>query len=177
MTSERLPDAFGMAVGTYEDALAMVGRRTEPVPAEFAVNEAMIKRFCALVEDPTACYWDEDFAREHWGGFPAPPAMLMIWLMPLGWSPGASDPRTLLPAQVPLPGDSLINVANDVEILAPVLVGDRLSVTEELVSVSPEKATALGAGHFVTTRSSYANQRGEVVGVVTNTLLRFGVGA
>lgn len=176
MSRERLPDAFGLAVGTYEDALAMVGRRTGPVLAEFAVNEAMIKRFCALVEDPTACYWDEDFAREHWGAIPAPPAMLMIWLMPLAWSPGASGPRTLMAAQVPLPGDTLVNVANDVEVLAPVLVGDRLSVSEELVAVSPEKVTALGSGHFVTTRSTYANQRGEAVGVVTNTLLRFRAG-
>ena len=55
----------------------------------------------------------------------------------------------------------------------PVHVGDRLSVEEELVSVSDLKSTRLGDGHFVETLSVFRNQDGEVVAEVRNTLFRF----
>ena len=52
---------------------------------------------------------------------------------------------------MPLPGTTFINASNDVEFLTPIFEGDRLNVVEEVVSVSPEKTTRLGAGHFVET--------------------------
>jgi acyl dehydratase len=53
------------------------------------------------------------------------------------------------------------------------IVGDRLSVEEELVSVSDLKTTRLGEGHFLETLSVVRNQRDELVAEVTNTLFRF----
>ena len=55
----------------------------------------------------------------------------------------------------------------------PVRVGDRLSVEEELLSVSELKQTRLGDGHFVETLSVFRNQDGDVVAEVRNTLFRF----
>ena len=46
----------------------------------------------------------------------------------------------------------------------PVLEGDMLSVVEEVASVSPEKQTRLGAGHFIETRETYCRADGAVAG-------------
>jgi acyl dehydratase len=54
-----------------------------------------------------------------------------------------------------------------------VKVGDRLSVEEELLSVSDLKQTRLGEGHFVETLSVFRNQDGDIVADVRNTLFRF----
>jgi acyl dehydratase len=72
-----------------------------------------------------------------------------------------------------LPGTTFINAANDVEFLQPIVEGDRLTVVEELVSVSPEKQTRLGVGHFVQTLETYRRQDGAVVAKSRNTLFRF----
>jgi acyl dehydratase len=67
----------------------------------------------------------------------------------------------------------MITGSNDTTFHRPVLVGDRLTVEEELLSVSDLKATRLGDGHFVETLSVFRNQRGEVVAEVRNVLFRF----
>ena len=41
--------------------------------------------------------------------------------------------------------------------------GDRISVSSELESVSSEKKTGLGVGYFVTNKSTYYDQDGQVV--------------
>lgn len=165
---------YDIAFGTYEEARAMIGHTTPVRFGHVDVNEAMIRQYAALVHDPNASYWDEDFARQQWGGVVAPPGMLMTWVMPIEWEPRGGTPVPLLTAQVPLPGDTFVNASNEVEFFVPIRVGDRLSVTEELAEVSPEKRTALGTGHFVTTVSTYRRQDGQIVARQTNVLFRFG---
>lgn len=72
-----------------------------------------------------------------------------------------------------MPGTAFINAANDVEFLQPIVEGDRLCVVEQLVSVSPEKRTRLGVGHFVETLETYRRQDAVVVARSRNTLFRF----
>jgi acyl dehydratase len=79
----------------------------------------------------------------------------------------------MLPARIPLPGTSMINGSNDTTYHLPVLLGDRLSVEEVLVSVSDLKSTRVGDGHFMETLSVFRNQDDEVVAEVTNVLFRF----
>ena len=55
--------------------------------------------------------------------------------------------------------------------------GDLLSVIGEVVSVSPEKRTKLGVGHFVETLDTFTRQDGAVVARNRNTLFRFTPGA
>ena len=167
------PTGYDVATGTFEDARAMVGHRTEARTGELAVSEALVKQFAALTHDASAGYWDPEFAEEWWGGTVSPPAMLMTWLMPLEWTPEGGLPTPLLTARVPLPGDTFINASNDTEYFLPIRVGDRLTVEEELVDVSAEKQTALGHGHFVTTKGTYRRQDGQVVAVMTNILFRY----
>jgi acyl dehydratase len=67
----------------------------------------------------------------------------------------------------------MINGSNDTTFHRPVLVGDRLTVEEELVSVSDLKQTRLGEGHFVEVLSVFRNQNGDLVAEVRNVLFRF----
>ncbi len=168
--------SYELAFGTYEDALRMVGATSEPRTATSAVSGARIQLFAAMVHDGNRSYWDAEYARQRWGGLLAPPALLMGWLIPPPWRPshqGSARPPASVVLRVPLPGTSFINAANDVEFLAPIIEGDRLTVVEELVSVSPEKRTRLGVGHFVQTLETYRRQDGTVVATNRNTLFRF----
>ncbi len=172
------PDlSYQLAFGTYEDALRMVGATSEPRTAATAVSGARIQLFAAMVHDGNRSYWDAEFARGKWGGLLAPPALLMGWLIPPPWEPQGRPPVASLVLRVPLPGTTFINAANDVEFAAPIVEGDVLTVVEELVSVSPEKGTRLGVGHFVETLETYRRQDETVVAKCRNTLFRFTPGA
>jgi uncharacterized protein len=164
---------YALPLGTLADARALVGRRTAPRAAPAEVSWGRIQHFCSMTRDGNPSYWDAEVATELWGGIVSPPAMLEAWLMPLEWSPTATAPEPRLPAQIPLPGRSMINGSNDTTFHRPVLVGDLLTVEEELLSVSDLKSTRLGDGHFVETLSVFRNQRDEVVAEVRNTLFRF----
>lgn len=173
---------YELAFGTYEDALRMVGAKTEPRTAATAVSGARIQLFAAMVRDGNRSYWDADFARERWGGLVAPPALLMGWLIPAPWQPeqpgqpGGRVLPTTLALRVPLPGTTFINATNEAEFFLPIVEGDLLTAVEELVSVSPEKQTRLGVGHFVQTLETYRRRDGArdvVVAENRNTLFRF----
>ncbi|HTX93533.1 MAG TPA: MaoC family dehydratase N-terminal domain-containing protein [Mycobacterium sp.] len=169
--------SYQLTFGSYEDALRMVGATSEPRTAATAVSGARIQLFAAMVHDGNRSYWDAEFARQKWGGFLAPPALLMGWLIPPPWDPAGPRPAASMVLRVPLPGTTFINAANDVEFLQPIVEGDVLTVVEELVSVSPEKRTRLGVGHFVETMETYRRQDETVVARCQNTLFRFTPGA
>jgi acyl dehydratase len=167
--------SYRLAFGTYEDALRMVGAASEPRTAAAAVSGARIQLFAAMLHDGNRSYWDAEYARQRWGGLLAPPALLMGWLIPPPWQPphrGSARPAGLV-LRVPLPGTTFINAANDVEFLEPIVEGDLLTVVEELVSVSPEKKTRLGVGHFIQTLETFRRHGGTVVARNRNTLFRF----
>src|ERR1700733_1477942 len=151
----------------------MVGAASEPRTAATAVSGARIQLFAAMVHDGNRSYWDAEFARQRWGGLLAPPALLMGWLIPPPWLPEGRPPVASIALRVPLPGTTFINAANEVEFLQPIVEGDLLTVVEELLSVSPEKTTRLGVGHFVQTLETFRRQDGTVVAKNRNTLFRF----
>ncbi|MBI2964478.1 MAG: MaoC family dehydratase N-terminal domain-containing protein [Deltaproteobacteria bacterium] len=159
--------------GSFEEARAWIGSETPPRDCEDEIERSQIKYFCSLVEDGNPSYWDEEWARAHWGGILAPPGLLFVWSMPLLWRPGGEMRPPTIATQIPLPGDTVINVSTDSRFLRPVLAGDRLSFVERVIDVSAEKKTQLGAGHFITTEITYRNHRGEVVGVHRNVLFRY----
>lgn len=165
--------SYEFAFGSYEDALQMVGMRTEPRHAGTAVSGARIQHFAAMVRDANPSYWDTEFAQRVWGGLVAPPALLTGLLMPPPWTPSGERPTASIAIRVPLPGVAIINAANDVEYLVPILEGDRLSVVEEVVSVSPEKKSRLGVGHFIETLETYYRGDGTMVATSRNTLFRY----
>jgi len=167
------PLSYEFVFGTYEDALKMVGYRSEPRVAATVVSGARIQMFAATVRDPNPGYWDRNFAERTWGGLIAPPAMLMGWLIPPPWEPTGRPPVPSIAVRIPLPGTSFVNASNEAEFLDPIREGDRLTVVEEVVSVSPEKTTRLGTGHFVETLETYRRDDGIPVATNRNTLFRF----
>ena len=167
------PISYPLAFGTYADALRMVGVASEPRTAETVVSAARIQMFAATVRDGNPSYWDAEFATRTWGGLLAPPALLMGWLVPPPWDPTGRPPVSAIALRVPLPGTTFINAANAAEFPLPIVEGDRLTLVEQVVSVSPEKRTRLGVGHFIETLDTYTRQDGAVVATSRNTLFRF----
>ncbi|MFZ2209820.1 MAG: MaoC family dehydratase N-terminal domain-containing protein [Porticoccaceae bacterium] len=164
---------FPLTFGTYTDALKLVGQAGAKTVAEFSVTWEAIKVYCALVEDANPSYWDENYARRQWGGIVAPPGLLLSWCMALEWHPTKARKHYIMALRVPLPGDTLINVATSTEFDRHLYLGDRVSVQDRLVQISEEKDTRLGIGHFLTTEAEFLDQDGARVAVQTNQLFRY----
>ncbi|HZV08279.1 MAG TPA: MaoC family dehydratase N-terminal domain-containing protein, partial [Novosphingobium sp.] len=103
----------------------------------------------------------------------APPGMLQTWTIPMQWRPEGARTVSVMCAKVPLPGDKPINVSTDFEFFEPVRVGDRLTMTDRLEAISPEKTTKVGTGHFITSVTEYRNQAGVLLARSTNVLFRY----
>lgn len=166
---------LALVYGSEDEGRSWIGRSFGKRFCEDEVTWPAIKHFCALVGDGNRLYWDEDFARDRFGAVPAPPGMLFVWSMPPLWRPeGVGYPPTVS-TQVPLPGNTVINVGTDSEFAAPILVGERLTIEESVSDVSGAKSTALGRGHFITTEAVFRNRREEVVAKHRNVLFRYTV--
>ena len=174
MASTTQRSDVGTALGSYAQAREWIGRRSELRLTDVAVDESRCKLFAALSEDANPAYWDRQWATAQFGAPLAPSGMTMSLIMPLPWKPGdAPLSQATLAVDVPLPGQTFINVDTDCEFLRPIRWGDHLSVYEEIVDISPEKNTRLGRGHFVTTCMNLLDTQGRLVARLTNVLYRY----
>ena len=146
-----------------EEQRALIGKETASFRAPYAVNEAMARHWCEMVEDGNPIYFDEAYARTTWlqGRF-APPAMLYTWARPLLWPQMERESAVDGLALEGCPMTVAVNAVQ--EYFQPVRYGDTLSVTSQIVSISDEKTTRLGTGHFVTSVDTFRNQLDQVVG-------------
>jgi uncharacterized OB-fold protein/acyl dehydratase len=163
-----------------EELKSFEGRAAAPAaPGQDAVNVPMIRHWAEAMGDTNPVYLDEEAARATGrSGVIAPPAMLQAWTM-----------RGYAASQAPSPTDTALGelialldehgftsvVATDCEqeYLRELHPGDHLSVAEVIDSVSDEKRTALGVGHFLTTVRTYRDQHGDVVATQRWRTLRF----
>jgi uncharacterized OB-fold protein/acyl dehydratase len=152
----------------------------EPWPAPDPVNEPMIRHWCDAVDDRNPVYTDPGFAaRSVHGGVVAPPTMLQAWTMPGLLRKEAREElnrRRLggVLALLDAAGFSSVVATNCAQEYARYLrPGDRLTSETVIESVSDEKRTALGPGHFVSQRTTYRDQHGRVVGTMRLRLLKF----
>jgi uncharacterized protein len=153
-----------------------------------AVNQAMIRHWVEAIGDENPVYTDEAAARAN--GFPgviAPPTMLQAWIM-RGYK-ATAELAVVRAAGRPGPGgnpaDELMGVLDEggftsvvatnceQEYVRPVVLGDRLSVSSSIESVSAEKQTGLGIGHFVTTLLDFTDEKGETVASMRFRILKF----
>jgi acyl dehydratase len=154
---------------------AMIGAKNVPDLARDAVNPAMIRHWCDAMSDANPVYTDPDFAAKSvHGGLVAPPAMLNAWTMPglpgrRGNDAGTNPMRALDAAGF----TSVIATNSEHEYLRYLRPGDLLHGYNELVDVSEQKRTALGLGHFVTSRTTYRTQAGQEAGRMFFRLLKF----
>jgi acyl dehydratase len=159
--------------GPIEEGMEWVGREMV-IEAPFAVNEAQIAYFAAMLEDPNENYWDADAAGKRYGSIISPGGMFQTWIFPTPWRPnGQPEHGPVYALEVPLPGETLINVTTDTTFHAPMRVGDRLSYTDRIESISPLKRTAVGEGYFVTTRTICRNQDGDDLATNVNVVYRY----
>ncbi len=181
------------AAQTDADALlarlrAFEGRPSgPPTEARDVVNQAMIRHWTDAMGDDNPVYADVEAARAN--GFPgvvAPPTMLQAWIMrgyrsqPGGaWqapkdASGEPSAQEQLFAVFDEAGFTSVVATNcDQEYVRPVVLGDRLTVSSVIESISPEKHTGLGDGHFVTTRLEFTDQHDELVATMRFRILRF----
>jgi uncharacterized OB-fold protein/acyl dehydratase len=180
-------DRHGEARRTLEDEELLRALRAfegqavaEPVRARDPVNQAMIRHWCDAMGDRNPVYTDPDFAAGSLhGGIVAPPTMLQAWTMrglqpPEERAERPPGPQARLFQLLDDAGFSSVVATNCTQDYARYLrIGDELRVETWIETVSPEKRTALGAGHFLTQRMRYADQRGEEVASMRFRLLKF----
>ncbi|MFD6856193.1 bifunctional MaoC family dehydratase N-terminal/OB-fold nucleic acid binding domain-containing protein [Rhodococcus sp. NPDC060090] len=143
------------------------------------VNVPMIRHWVETMGDTNPIYLDDDAARTTGReGVVAPALMAQVWTMrTFNDKVANNDPSqvwTDLIATFDAQGfTSVVATDSDFEFLVELRPGDRVSLTEVIESISEEKKTGLGVGHFVTTLKTYRNGDDEIVATQRWRTLRF----
>ena len=157
-----------------------------PMKGSEPVNRPMIRHWVEAMGDYNPVYLDEAAAKD--AGFPgviAPPTMLQAWTMrglrlhqdvnaarKAGRSSGTVQDQVM----------TLLDAAGFTSVVAtnceqhyerPLALGDEITVSSVIESISPEKTTALGVGHFVTDRQDFTDATGALVGTARFRILKF----
>jgi uncharacterized OB-fold protein/acyl dehydratase len=176
------PDADTSDLSPFEQKLATYSEVAvgQPTPAPDEVNQAMIRHWVEAMGDELPVYTDEAAAAASvHGQIVAPPVMLQAWVMRgitggRGSADGTPTPQDELYDLLDSNGFSSVVATNCEQTYVRYLtLGDRLSMSTVIESVSPEKQTGLGIGHFVTTRADYSDQDGNLVGSMKFRILKF----
>jgi hypothetical protein len=153
---------------------------SESVPAPLEINEYLIRHWCETLEDGNPLYLDEAYARERGHDARVAPfgsimtAFTMQFRWP--WPPSEGEPQRHIHYEVKELLDLPIGIISNIEVETGVRarVGDRISVSQRLVSISPWKKTRVGEGHFWVMERYYRNQDRELV--ITEKMDAFGYG-
>ncbi|MDA8275782.1 MAG: bifunctional MaoC family dehydratase N-terminal/OB-fold nucleic acid binding domain-containing protein [Actinomycetota bacterium] len=171
-----------------ERLAAFVGRPAgEALRAPDPVNRPMIRHWVEAMGDENPVYVDDDEARgQGLPGVIAPPTMLQAWIMrglrttleveaarAAGRSGGTSATDQIMGLLDEAGFTSVVATNCEQHYVRPLVPGDHLEVRSVIDSVSAEKTTALGTGHFLTTRLEFSDQAGEVVGSMLFRILKF----
>lgn len=157
---------------------SFVGKPAGPQQtAPDVVNEPMIRHWAEALGDTNPVYTDEHFAK--WsvhGGIVAPPTMLQVWTM-RGLRPPAppeENAQSALMALLDEAGFTSIVATNCEQTYERYLKpGDVITASSVIESVSEEKKTGLGVGHFFSTLTTYCDAAGAVVGRMMQRYLKF----
>lgn len=143
------------------------------------VDGALVRQWCDALDDRNPVYLDESAASASvHGGLVAPPTMLQAWVLPgIDMAKGIVDPadrQRELHALFDAHGYTGVVATNCEQgydrYLRP---GDRVTGHTVIEAISGEKATGLGTGYFIDTRTVYRDQHGEPVGWMTFRVLKF----
>ncbi len=160
-----------------EELRARIGAPAAPARiAPDPVNLPAIRRWCEAMGERNPLYLDEGFAaRSPHQGIVAPPAMLEVWTMGRFRLGAQSERGSLLGLEeMDVRGFTSVVATNlEQEYLHYLRPGDLITQTVTLEGVSDEKRTALGAGHFLSYRHEFSDQRGTLVGRMRFRILKF----
>jgi uncharacterized OB-fold protein len=167
-------EEFEKQIGAY------VGLETGPPQiGPDLVNEPMIRHWCEVMGDDNPAYTDPAIAKGSvHGGIVAPPTMLQTWILEgFGMAQPAAAPRDKqqeLHALFDAQGYTGVVATNcDQGYDRYLRPGDQVSATTVIETISEEKATALGIGYFIETRTTFENQDRERVGWMVFRVLKF----
>ncbi|MEE8166875.1 MAG: MaoC family dehydratase N-terminal domain-containing protein, partial [Myxococcota bacterium] len=174
LAGEDLQKALEAFVGSSEGA---------PGTSPYPINEAMIHHWCDAMGDRNPSYLEPEFAsRSVHGGIVAPPQMLQAWTM-RGLRPATAEEasaaaavvgqKTVLQLLDEAGFTSVVATNCEQEYFRYLKPGDQLTHTIEVESVSPEKKTGLGVGHFLTQLYTFRDSEGEIVGTMRFRILKF----
>jgi len=153
-----------------------------PEVARDEVTAAKIRQWCDAMGDECAVYLDpEAAAASAHGGLKAPPTMMQAWILPgLPMATGEADPRDKqkeLHRLFDAHGYTGVVATNtEQEYTRYLEPGDRVEARTVIETISEQKATGLGIGYFINTRTTFVDQKGEEVGWMTFRVLKFEVG-
>jgi hypothetical protein len=169
---ERLDAFVGKPVGSSARSVA-------PDP----VNQPMIRHWAAAFEDADPVYTDPERARaSRFGEVVAPPLMLQTWTMATpkitgiaarGGSPVEADRVGALTVLDEAGFVGTLASNSEFEIMRYLRLGEVVSSSTVMESISDEKQTRLGPGHFVTWVTTYVVGSSEVVGRQRFRILKF----
>jgi uncharacterized OB-fold protein/acyl dehydratase len=156
-SSAAAEEAAAAQIRAIADRVAAAGQ-SSPRPARDPVNLPMIRNWTEAIGDASPLYADPDFAAASvHGELVAPPAMVQVWTMH-GLHRGRQDddPLGLMVAALDQAGYTSVVATNCDQVYHRYLrLGEHLTIRAELLDVTGPKRTALGAGWFVTTRSTW----------------------
>ncbi|MBW2697033.1 MAG: OB-fold domain-containing protein [Deltaproteobacteria bacterium] len=147
-----------------------------------AVNQAMIRQWCEAMGDACGAYTaPEAAAKSVHGEVVAPPAMLQAWILGgVAMATGEDDPRDKqreLHRLFDARGYTGVVATNtEQEYLRYLKLGDRIRARTQIESISEQKATGLGIGYFINTRTRFVDQNDKEVGWMTFRVLKFEAG-
>ena len=149
----------GKGRSTVEELKKSVGVESSPVT--YTVERGAVARFADAIDDGNPLYHDETFATDsRYGRIVAPPTFL----------------RSMRPNTFGVSGEGLLDRVLDGgsewEYIEPVLVGDRITVTEKVVDVV-ERSGRLGNMIFITREVRYVNQTDRTVALQRSTLITY----
>lgn len=167
-------EEFLAALKAYE------GREFGGLVGPDPVNQAMIRHWAQAMGDTNPVYTDpEAAAASVHGEVIAPATMMQAWTMQGlsqhgGRSSSAENEQDSLLNLVESKGFTSVVATNcEQEYDRMLHIGDHLMTRSVIESVSEEKVTGLGVGHFITTRIEYLTTDGEPVGRQLFRILKF----
>lgn len=170
--------ALDLAAGTWKDAIKLVDRTIGTLTGADVVEASAIRRILEAHEWDFPPSYDRAAAqRAGYRDLVAPASSYLTFALPPYWAPGVAPLGSHVIPPLPfreVPGEGSIMIATNLLawFSAPIHVGDRLSITYWLRSVTP-KTTRVGTGAFLVFEARFTNQRDELVVREKTTTFRY----
>lgn len=136
----------------------------EAPPLVYEIEKGAIRKFARAIGDTNPLHQDEEYARKsHYGGIIAPPTFVCYLRHP-------AIAERITGFDSPL--KRLLNGGSEVEYFQPIRAGDVISVTPKIANIR-QRESKLGPMLFFIVEVAYKNQKGELVAMGRQTLLRY----
>lgn len=156
-----------------DEMRAEIGKESEPWTCE--VDKTAVRMFARSVGHTDPVFYDEEEAKKAgYRSLPAPPGYLGTPV----FDPRTSDPTfggrrgSGPPPQPRRPLKRVLNGGTEVEYFDDICAGDVLSARSQVAGLEERKGS-IGEMLITTTKTTYTNQDGKVVAVMTGTGIRY----